>query len=139
MALYKPPLSDIQAYLAANIATIIPSGTTSMIDWNEGIPISHTTYPKFIQPRVAMPATAATEIYKLSVFGQLTINYFEKNGNNLKGLAVADILNGLFQDQTKTNTARIRFKQSEIVANEPDPETGHFLTSWRINFEASEV
>ena len=139
MALYKPVIIDINTLLVANIATIIPSGTASMIDWNEGQPIDHTSNPKFIQPIISMPAVAATEIYKLTVFGQLTINYFEETGNNINGAGIADILDGIFVDKTLTDNAVIRWQRSEIIANEPDPETGHFLTSWRVTFEAQEV
>lgn len=139
MALYKPVIADIQTYLAANIGTIIPGGTSANIDWNEGVDFPYASYDKFIQPRIAIPVMTAQEVYKLSVFGQLTINHFEKNGNNLLGAGVADVLNGLFVNEPLTNTAIIRYQRSEIIANEPDPITGHFLTSWRVNFIAEEV
>jgi hypothetical protein len=134
----KNIITDINGILVANIGTIIPSGDSTMIDWNEGIALDHTSKDKFIQPIIYSEAVA-NEIYKVEADGFLTINYFEKNGNNILGAGVIDAINGIFVNTSFSNTVRLRFQLGSIIANEKDEETQHFMTSWRCDFKAYEI
>ena len=137
---YENVVKDIQIYLSANIGSIISGGTTANIDWNEGQDFNWNAYTQWIQPYVSMPAVSQTEltgsISGHTIFGSLRINYFETNGSNIKGLAVASKIGALFNAKPLTNNATIYYGIGEIITNTKDETTQQFLTSWNVEFEA---
>lgn len=140
MSIYKNTKIDIQSRLLANIASIIPSGTSANIDWNEGQTFDHTTVTEYIQVIISTPSKVQTEIpLKETLYGNIIFNHLQSGGNNIQGAEAADTFDTYFSQQTQTNNVRIVYRDSEIITQMQDAATNYFLTSYRVNFESQTI
>lgn len=138
---------DFQTLINGNISTIIASGTSANIDWNEGIVFDYKTagVSEWIAPSVVFATTDQQELtgddVGVYVEGFLVVNIFKtlaSGGNNITGLDIATKVNTIIGKLQATNNAVMTTEILEITANELDPQIADvWLTGTRVAFRAS--